>query len=370
MSMSHTYWTTDSEPVATIGGPGKDSSEAPWQHDSGPAPEEAGAQMPFKAPRTETPLRQNLAEVNKHLWLILSMLALAAAMNYLITGHRMILGFYTFPTLFSAYYYGRRHATLTALTSFILVGTLVCVNPRLMAGEPRIGFLHGRWYDVTAWGGILILTAYGMGTLHERHRARLKDLAQTYRGIVLMLRQYISNDKYTENHSYRVSVYASTIAEHMKMKEERIEDIRAASLLHDIGKLDTCRDLLYKAARFTKAEYEHMKKHTDKGVKLLDPVQGPLHRIIPIILAHHERYDGTGYHADRADEIPLEARIIAVADAYDAMTSDRPYRKAMSPFDARDTIARASRTQFDPEVVQAFLEAFSRNEMEVPELIL
>jgi putative nucleotidyltransferase with HDIG domain len=328
----------------------------------------AGKSEQVKGLRTSA--RVNLADVNKELWLILSMLAIAAIMNYIITGHRMILGLYAFPTLFSAYYFGRRHATLTAVASVTLVVLLLHINPRLMTTNPRIDFIKGRWYDVIAWGGILVLTAYAMGTLYERHRARLCELRQTYRGLLLVLRQFLSNDKYTESHSYRVSVYAAAIASRLGFGADRIEDVRAASLLHDIGKLETSRELLYKAARLSEQEYERMKKHVDKGARILDPIEGPLHRIIPIVLAHHDRYDGTGYRPNSGDGIPLEARVIAVADAYDAMTSDRPYRKAMSPFDAKEVITRASGTQFDPEVVAAFLDAFRRNEMEVPELVL
>ncbi len=315
-------------------------------------------------------VRRSLASVNKELWLILSMLVIAAVMNYIITAHRMILGLYTFPTLFSAYYFGRRHATLTAFASLSLVALLLRTNPNLLAANPQIGFLRGRWYDVIAWGAILMLTAYAMGTLYERNRARVGELRQTYHGLLLILRQFLSNDKYTENHSYRVSVYAAAIAARMGFSSERIEDVRAASLIHDIGKIETSRDLLHKAARLSEQEYERMKKHVDRSARILDPIEGPLHRILPIVLAHHDRFDGSGYRPNCGSDIPLEARIIAVADAYDAMTSDRPYRRAMSPFDAKESVTRASGTQFDPEVVDAFLEAFGRNEMEIPELVL
>jgi putative nucleotidyltransferase with HDIG domain len=329
------------------------------------------AQLRFRSsPTFGRSVRRSLANVNKELWLILSMLAIAGVMNYIITAHRMILGLYTFPTLFSAYYFGRRHATLTAFASLSLVALLLRTNPNLLAVNPQIGLLIGRWYDVIAWGAILVLTAYAMGTLYERNRTRVSELRQTYRGLLLILRQFLSNDKYTENHSYRVSVYAAAIAARMGFSGERTEDVRAASLLHDIGKIETSRDLLYKAARLSEQEYERMKKHVDRSARILDPVEGPLHRILPIVLAHHDRYDGSGYRPNSGNDIPLEARIIAVADAYDAMTSDRPYRRAMSPFDAKETITRASGTQFDPEVVDAFLEAFGRNEMEIPELVL
>ena len=103
---------------------------------------------------------------------------------------------------------------------------------------------------------------------------------------------------------------------------------------------------------------------------MLQPVGGSLRRVLPIILAHHEKFDGSGYNPISGEAIPLEARIIAVADAYDAMTSDRPYRKAMSPFDAKEVIERGAGKEFDPDVVGAFLHAFRKQELEVPEVMV
>ncbi len=325
----------------------------------------------FHAKAMRSMLLDRLAEVNKELWLILSLLSIAALMNYLMTGHRMLLGLYTLPTLFSAYFYGRRHATLTAFASVFLVGLLAHFNTKLFNNSVEtMQFLPGRWYDITAWGGILVVTAYAMGTLHENSRARMEELRETYHGLLLILRQFISKDKYTENHSYRVSIYATRIAGYMRLPAEKIEDIRAASLLHDIGKLDISRQLLYKAARLSEDEFVEMKQHVEKSASMLEPAGGALRRIIPIILAHHDRFDGSGYHATTAEAIPVEARIIAVADVYDSLTSDRPYRKAMSPFEAKAIIAKGSGTEFDPRVVKAFLTAFSKGELEIPEVVL
>ncbi len=311
-----------------------------------------------------------LAEVNKELWLVLSLLAIAALMNYLITGHRMLLGLYTLPTLFSAYFYGRRHATLTAFASVFLVGLLAHFNTKLFSNTVDLQLVQGRWYDITAWAGILIVTAYAMGTLHENSRARLEELRNTYHGLLHILRQFVSKDKYTENHSYRVSIYATKIAAYLRLNPERIEDVRAASLLHDIGKLDTSRQLLYKAARLSHDEFVEMKRHVEKSTSMLEPAGGALRRIIPIILAHHDKFDGSGYHANTGEDIPLEARIIAVSDVYDSLTSDRPYRKAMSPYEAKAIISKGSGAEFDPRVVKAFLAAFSKGELEIPEVVL
>jgi putative nucleotidyltransferase with HDIG domain len=316
-----------------------------------------------------SPLRR-LAEVNKELWLLLSLFVIAAMLNFLVASDRMILGFYTLPTLFSAYFYGRRHATLTAFASVLLVILVLYFNPVLFSEITRVHTQEKRWLDITVWGGILVVTAYAMGTLFERKEAHVRELRETYYGILLILRQFISKDKYTQNHSYRVSVYAAKIASYLGLGAERIEDVRAAALLHDIGKLEISREILYKAARLSEAEFREMQRHVEKGIEILQPVGGSLRRVIPIILSHHDKFDGSGYHLTRGEEIPLEARVISVADVFDSLTSDRPYRKAMSPFEAKEIITKGSGTEFDPKVVNAFLVAFRKGEMEVPELVI
>ena len=306
-----------------------------------------------------------LERTNKELWLILSMFVIVLVLNEVIDAQRMVLGFYTLPTVASAYVYGRRHATLTALASVLLVVLLTMVTPGLFGGVRGAHVLTATWLDLTAWGGVLIVTAYLMGTLCEHKNAQLREIRETYHGVLRLLRHFISKDEYTEHHSYRVSVYAVRIGEQLGLDPERIEDVRAAGLLHDIGKLDVSRELLYKAARLTREEYEQMQQHIPKGATMLDTVGGSLRRVIPIILAHHDKFDGSGYHATQGEAIPLEARIISVADVYDSLTSDRPYRKAMSPFDAKDVILKGSSTDFDPDVVEAFLRAFRFGDMDI-----
>ena len=299
------------------------------------------------------------------------MFAIMAMMNLLVDSQRMVLGFYTFPTVFSAYSYGRRHATLTAFASVLLVVLFTYFNPAGFEQTLSSADLIPRhWLDITVWGGTLVLIGYMMGSLYEHQKSHLEDLRSTYQGVLMILRHFISKDKYTENHSYRVSVYATKIAAGLNLQNGRIEDIRAAALLHDIGKLDISRDLLYKAARLTADEYDEIKTHVNRGVTMLEPVGGSLRRILPIILAHHDKYDGSGYNPAAGKEIPLESRIISVADVYDSLTSDRPYRKAMSPFDAKEILVKGSGTDFDPTVVEAFTDAFQRGEMEVSQLVV
>jgi putative nucleotidyltransferase with HDIG domain len=307
-------------------------------------------------------------QVNKELWILLSLFTIALLLNQVLSSQQMVLGFYVLPTLGSAYLYGRRQATLTALASVLMVVLLIMYSDAFGADRERMmaaGPWYAKWLDVIVWGGSLVVTGYMMGTLCERKNAQVQELRDTYHGVLMILRHFMSKDSYTEHHSQRVSAYAATLAAAMGLRNEVIEDIKAAAMLHDIGKLDISRDLLYKAAKLTNEEYEQIKRHVDKGIGLLEPVGGSLRRVIPIVLAHHDKFDGTGYHPTKGEAIPIEARIIAVADVYDSLTSDRPYRKAMSPFDARDIIVKGSSTEFDPKVVEAFQKAFKLGKLEV-----
>ena len=313
---------------------------------------------------------EQIAAVNKELWIILTMVSIAGIMNYVVTSQYMILGFYTFPTIMSAYYYGRRHAVMTALLTLIIVGCMTYFKPTIFSGTTQLSLEYNTWYHVMAWGSTLLLTAYAMGSLYERHQQKTEELRETYYGIIMILRHFIAKDQYTENHCYRVSIYATKIASYMGLPQDFIEDIRAAALLHDIGKLEISRDILYKAAKLTKEEFNHMKRHVPKGELLLEPVRGPLNRILPIILAHHERWDGSGYMGLKGRDIVLGARIVAVADVYDALVSDRPYKKGLPPFEAKEFIEKGAGKEFDPKVVEAFLTAFRRGELDVPNVVV
>jgi putative nucleotidyltransferase with HDIG domain len=163
-----------------------------------------------------------------------------------------------------------------------------------------------QWFDLTVWATLLVITAYSMGTLYERKETHVREVRRTYFGVLAILQQFVSNDKYTHNHSNRVAFYAVSIAHRMGFDANRIDDVRAAALLHDIGKLDTSREILYKATSLTPEETAEMRRHVRKGVSILEPVGGSLGRVIPIILAHHERHDGSGYESLKGEEIPLE----------------------------------------------------------------
>jgi putative nucleotidyltransferase with HDIG domain len=318
----------------------------------------------------ESRFKVGLATINQELWLVLSLFVIAGLFNWLVASHRMILGLYTLPTIFSAYVYGRRHAVLTASASIFMVLILLWKDSGLFAGSAPFVLNYAEWSELITWASLLLITAYAMGTLYDRTERHLTELRQTYFGLLTILQQFISNDKYTHNHSYRVALYASSIAARMGFTQDRIDDVRAAALLHDVGKLETSRELLHKAASLTPEEMAEMRKHVQKGVALLEPVGGSLRRVLPIILAHHDKFDGSGYGPSKGDEIPIEARVLAVADAYDTLTSDRPYRRAVTPFEARQIIVSSAGTNFDPAVVDAFVNAFEHSEMEIPEALV
>jgi putative nucleotidyltransferase with HDIG domain len=312
-------------------------------------------------------LKTIFINVNQELWLVLSLFIIAGLINWLVASQHMILEFYTLPTIFSAYVYGRRHAVLTAMASVFLVVILTRTNPSLFVSSMPAATGYQHWTELGVWAGLLVITAYAMGTLYERKENHVRELKETYFGVLTILQQFISNDKYTHNHSYRVALYAANIARSMGFDEGKVDDVRAAALLHDIGKLETSRDILYKAASLTAEETTEMRKHVQKGIDLLQPVGGSLRRVLPIILAHHDKYDGSGYRPSKGDEIPVEARVLAVADAYDTLTSDRPYRRAVTSFEAKELIVSGSGTNFDPAVVKAFVSAFDHGHMEIPE---
>jgi len=163
-----------------------------------------------------------------------------------------------------------------------------------------------------------------------------------------------AKDHYTYGHSRKVSEYSVAMAEALGLPQDRIATIRAASLLHDIGKVGIPDSILSKQGPLTDEEWEPVKVHPKLGVEILRHIID-LVNCLPAILHHHERYDGKGYPSGlKGENIPLEGRILAVADAYDAMTSPRPYREQLSPQQAINELKRCAGTQFDPELVEVF----------------
>jgi diguanylate cyclase (GGDEF)-like protein/putative nucleotidyltransferase with HDIG domain len=170
-----------------------------------------------------------------------------------------------------------------------------------------------------------------------------------------------AKDHYTQGHSQKVSAYAVVIAKALGMSEPEVEEIRLAALLHDIGKVGIPETILNKSGPLDAAEWETMKTHTELGAKILEPLQ-TMDKIRLMVRHHHEFYDGTGY-PDRleGEKIPYGARLIAIADAYDTITSERTYKKARTSEDAFSELERCAANQFDPELVQLFVQTMRRS---------
>ena len=163
-------------------------------------------------------------------------------------------------------------------------------------------------------------------------------------------------DRYVRGHQERASLWAAAVAEEMGLPSERVRGIRIASLLHDIGKISVSETILNKPGKLTEEEYAKIKEHAALGASMMISEAEALQHLAGVIRHHHERFDGTGYpNGLTGEEIPLEARILSVADVFDAMTHQRSYRKALSKETAIAELERGAGTQFDPEVVDAFL---------------
>ncbi|MFO8057337.1 MAG: response regulator [bacterium] len=184
---------------------------------------------------------------------------------------------------------------------------------------------------------------------------------QTIQGLVGTLE---AKDKYTSGHSRRVTELAVKIAHQLGLAPREVERIEWAGLLHDIGKIGIRLEALNKPEKITEQEHEMFKDHTVMGKQILESIHF-LREIVPLVYHHHEWYDGSGYPEGIAGEdIPLGARILAVADSYDAMTSDRPYRKAMSRDESIKELKKFAGSQFDPRLVDIFIQVLQKPEEE------
>jgi len=165
-----------------------------------------------------------------------------------------------------------------------------------------------------------------------------------------------ARDEYTAGHSRRVMEYSNSIGQCMRLDKQDIEDLKRSALLHDIGKIGIPDVILKKETKLTEEEYAVIKSHSGTGAAILKHIKSLKH-LVPAVYHHHEQFDGEGYpHGVKGTKIPLHARIIAIADTFDAMTSSRSYRNALSFRTALSELKRSKGTQFDPDIADIFIE--------------
>lgn len=219
-----------------------------------------------------------------------------------------------------------------------------------------LGIILTELYLTTRTGGLILLV---IPLLVARQTFQIyANLRIVYLGTIRALVTAIeAKDPYTRGHSERVADYAVQIAREMHLPEDVVEKLEFAAVLHDIGKVGISKKILNKIERLTPLEFREIRKHPQLGVAILEEI-GFLKDAVPFVLHHHERVNGTGYVGGlKGKNIPLEARILAVADSFDAMTSERPYRPALGVGVAVSELVANSGVQFDRHVVKAFLRA-------------
>ena len=194
--------------------------------------------------------------------------------------------------------------------------------------------------------------------LEQKVEEQTAEIRETSLGAIQALAEALeAKDAYTNGHTRRVTEVTAALAREKGLSEEEVAKIRLAGLLHDIGKIGVPEEILQKPSRLTADEFEQISQHSVIGERILRPLIRD-REILAMVRHHHERFAGGGYpEGISGEEIPLGSRLMAVADAYDAMTSNRPYRKALSPEEARRQLLQNRGIQFDPEAVDLFIQA-------------
>ena len=182
--------------------------------------------------------------------------------------------------------------------------------------------------------------------------------------LLALARAIESRDPYASGHGVRVTAVAEAVALRLGWDEDQIDVLRMGAVLHDIGKLTVATDVLGKPGPLDDEEMAHVRRHPETGARMVELIPS-FRPAVAGVRHHHERWDGQGYPEGRSGSaIPPEARVLAVADAFDAMTSDRPYRPALLPERAIAELERCAGSQFDPDVVAALVEAWRAGELE------
>ncbi len=235
--------------------------------------------------------------------------------------------------------------------------------PNFLAIAP-IGFFIHKFYELPSGYVYVILLLGPLLLARYSFKLYLDSKSQYYKTVKTLTVAIEAKDKYTEGHSKRVEIYAEKIAQKMKLPQSKIDSIKVAALLHDIGKIGIEDSILRKEGNLTPEEWIRIQQHPSIGAKILEDVPFP-DKIKDFIEHHHEKYNGTGYPGHlKGSEVSIEAYILSAADAYDAMTSNRPYRKAMTRETAMGNILKDRGTHFHPDIADIFLKILKEEVLE------
>jgi len=290
-----------------------------------------------------------MSKVTKELVLLLSLFLIAATLQYFAESLPMILCFYFLPTLYSAYFFGRRHATLTAFACTFVVVLLNFVN-NLLPAHATLALPGERLFNFAIWAGMLAVTGYAMGSLYERKESMTNDIRESFSGLLVVLQHFLENERYTQGENQRVMEMTTRIAQVMGMGSDRVDLLRSAILLRDLNTLGISHDMLYKAADVTREEIVASFRKKRRANPRAQAMGGSLRRVIPIIVAEQILEE----QGARAVNVPIEAHILAVADMYLRLTTAA--KGAVSPDEAQSMIAAASGEKFQSGVVDAFIK--------------
>lgn len=293
-----------------------------------------------------------MRRVNPELLLLLFLVLIAAILNFMVASQRMALVFYFLPTLFSAYHLGRRHATLTAFASVVLVVAMASLNPAMFSHRVELPF--AKWLDLAVWGGVLIVAGYATGTLYEKNQKTLLEMEEGYDGMLTILQNFLANQKYSDSHAYRISMCATRLAEGVGLDTGSVEDIRTAALLFNMKELGITNEVLCKAAQVSQEDLRQGKQSEQRPLSKGSATGGSLRRAIPIFLEERQ-FRQTG---GKPDDASFEVQILVLAEEYEAMTSGQRDRK-MSPTQAAQEVMKRAEGRYDSMIVNAFSEIFA-----------
>ncbi len=275
--------------------------------------------------------------------------------------------------LFRQVMLGGSIAAALAVMAAVLLGSVIsrpvrrlaAISKRLAEGDFSVRAESSHVAELEALGSHFNGMARKLGDLVERFRAAARDINDMFVGTIRSLAEAIDEkDPYTKGHSVRVARYSVIIGRYLGLSPEDMRWLHVSSLLHDVGKIGIDDAILKKPAALTSDEFEVMKTHPERGARILGRIP-QMRNIVPGMRFHHERWRGGGYPLGlKGDEIPLQARIIAVADTFDAMTTDRPYQRSFTVADAIARISDMKDLQLAPEVVEAFNRAHEAGDLD------